>query len=111
MTLDTAPVLRHGALGIASFSVALQMVTVFFLDMAFASYARATGTATPAVNGTIGLILLFAWLLGLIAIGLGIAGLRDKTAKRGFSIAGIVISGAAIALSLSMMILGLSQKA
>jgi len=111
MTLDGAPILRHGALGIASFSVSLQMVTVFFLDMAFAGYARATNTATPGVNGVIGMILLFAWLLGLISIGLGIAGLRDKAAKRGFSIAGIAISGAAIALSLSMMILGLSQRA
>ena len=110
MTLDAAPVLRHGALGIASFSVSLQMVTVFFLDMAFAGYARATSTATPSVNGVIGMILLFSWLLGLISIGLGIAGLRDKTAKRGFSIAGIVISAAAITLSLSMMILGLSQR-
>jgi hypothetical protein len=95
---------------VSSFVVSLLMLTVFFLDMAFAGYARATGTASPIVNGMLGLILFFSWFLGLIAIGMGIAGLRDKTSKRAFSITGIVISGAAIALSLSLMVLGVSQK-
>jgi len=111
MTLDSAPVPRHGALGISSFVVSLLMLTVFFLDMAFSGYAHGSGTATPAVNAMIGIILFFSWILGLIAIGLGIAGLRDKTAKRGFPITGMVISGAVFAVSLGLMVLGLSQKA
>jgi hypothetical protein len=111
MTLDSPPVLRHRALGISSFLVSLLTVTVFVLDMVFAGYAHATGTATPGVNAVIGIMLFFSWFLGLVSIGLGIAGLRDKTAKRGFAIAGMGISGAAITLSLGLMILGLSQKA
>jgi hypothetical protein len=111
MTLDSAPVTRHGALGISSFIVALLMATVFFLDMAFAGYAHASGTSTPGANAVIGLVMFFSWFLGLIAIGLGIAGYRDKTAKRGFSVAGMGISGAAIAVSVGLMVMGLSQKA
>ena len=107
MALDSAPAPRHhGALAVSSFVVSLLMLTVYFLVMAFAGFARATGTATTVVNGTIGLILFFSWFLGLIAIGMGIAALRDKTSKRGFSIAGIVISAGAIALSLGLMFLG-----
>jgi hypothetical protein len=111
MTLDSAPVFRHGALGISSFVVSLLMLSVFFLDMAFSGYAHGTGTATPAVNALIGLILFFSWFLGLIAIGLGIASPRDKTAKRAFPIIGIGISATAITLSLGLMLLGLSQRA
>ena len=111
MTLDSAPVLRHRALGISSFIMALLMVAVLFLDLAFSGYAVATGTATPGVNAMIGIMLFFSWFLGLVSIGLGIAGLRDKTAKRGFSIAGLAISGVAITVSLGLMVLGLSQKA
>jgi len=111
MTLDSAPVLRHGALGIASFIMSLLMATVLFLDLAFSGYAAATGTATPGVNATIGILLFFSWFLGLVSIGLGIAGLRDKTAKRGFSIAGLGISGVAITASVGLMVLGLAQKA
>ena len=111
MTLDAGPALRHSGFGIASFILSLGMATLFILDMAFTAYAHETGTATPAVNGMIGIIMFLAWFLGLISIGLAIAGLRDKTAKRGFPVAGISISGVVFALSLGLMVLGLSQKA
>ena len=111
MTLDTPPVLRHRALGISSFIVSLLMAAVYFLDMAFAGYAHATGTVAPGVTAVVGILLFFSWFLGLVSIGLGIAGLRDKTARRGFAIAGMGISGAAFTVSLGLMILGLSQKA
>lgn len=111
MTLDSAPVLRHGALGISSFAVSLLMVAILFVNLGFAGYATATGTATPGVNALIGIALFFCWFLALIAIGLGIAGYRDKTAKRSLSITGISISAIALVLSLGLMLLGLSQKA
>ena len=111
MTLDAAPVLRHRGLGISSFILSLLTAAMFILDTAFTAYAHETGTATQGVNAVIGIIMFFAWVLGLISIGLGIAGLRDRTAKRAFSITGVSISGVVFALSLGLMVLGLSQKA
>lgn len=111
MSLDGAPVRRHSGLGIASFILSLVMAAILFLNFGVASYTTATGTATPGVNALIGIVLFFCWFLGLVSIGLGIAGTRDKSTKNGFAIAGMGISTAAMTFSLGLMIIGLLHHA
>jgi hypothetical protein len=111
MSSDSAPpATRYGALGISSFVLSLITFVGLFLDVGVAGYASVTGTATRGFNMIVGMIVFLCLFLGLIAIGLGIAGWRDKTSKPGFSIAGIAISAGALVLTGAIMFLGLSQK-
>jgi hypothetical protein len=97
----------HNAFGIVSFSIALIAAAIAVLNYLVGSYA-ATMPATPLLAATIGAVFVLSWFMDILAIGLGIAGARDKTAKRVFSAIGIVVAGATVLLTVMVLLQGLS---
>ncbi len=109
--MDTSQRYRHGALGITSFAVSLVVIVISFLDLIVAGYMKASGQTTDAVNVVVGLVLIFCGLLVVISIGLGIAGLLDRSSKKAFSVLGLCLSIGLLIIIIGIIILGLIIQA
>ena len=102
--MDAAPVLRHGGLGISSFILSVIAAVGLFLAVVVSSYANSIAPTSSGFNKVISLVILLCLFLTLIAIGLGIAGWRDKTSKPGFWAAGLAISSATVAMTVAIVV-------
>lgn len=109
----TAPPLRHSGLGIASFVMAVVMTCVMVVLFAFAGYLEMStpgGVDEDSAGAiTVGLALMASWVLILVSLALGIAGLFVGQRKRVFAILGVVIGGGILLLSIGLMLLGLAM--
>ena len=103
---------RHSGIGIASFVVSIIAgIAMFFLTIA----AGVIEVSTPGgmherspVAIILGLSLLAFWFLSLVALGLGIGGLFQRSRKRLFAILGAVFSAITFMGALLMTLAGLA---
>lgn len=95
-TTDTR---HHGAFGIVSFSLALVAAVIALLAYQMAAYLAAIQLINQLNAAIIGSVFCICWFMDALAIGLGIAGTRDKTTKPVLSTIGIAVAAATILLS------------
>jgi hypothetical protein len=100
---------RHKGLGIASFIIVLFSLVLIFLLFAVAGVLKTQGRSTPEVNMVVGITLFACLFLDLIGVGLGIAGLFDRGAKKAFPVLGIVIGGSVLLLTAALVLIGLKM--
>jgi hypothetical protein len=106
--MDEQLVRRHKGLGIASFIIALLCVVLILLLFGVAGALTASGKATNEMNMMVGLGLFFAWTVDVIGIGLGIAGALDRGSKKVFPVLGLIFGVAILAISVALVLIGLS---
>jgi len=82
---------------------------ILFFGFAAAAYLKVTGEITPGRNIVVGFVLFLGWMLELVAAGLGIAGLFDKSSKKGFPIAGLAIGLSVLVTSIAMIMIGIAK--
>jgi hypothetical protein len=108
MMPDTV-VRRHGGLGVTSFIIGVLSI---FLDVGIfgvAGYMKQSGQQTPNVNMVVGLCILLLLGLCLLGIGLGIGGAADRTSKKGFPIAGIILCTLVLVLTGGLVAVGIAM--
>jgi hypothetical protein len=105
--MDDQVVLRHKGLGIASFVIAIVVLVLVFLLFLIAGVMKTSGAATPTANAVIGSLIFLLWLIDVVGVAIGIAGVMDRTAKKTFPVLGIVIGGAVLVLSIILIVIGL----
>jgi hypothetical protein len=105
--MNDAAVLRHNGLGIASFSVSCAVIFCFFVIVAIAGVLNTTGTATPAANSIVGFSIFLVALVDLVGLGLGIAALFDKTAKKVLPILGLTLGVGGLLIVGALIVIGL----
>jgi hypothetical protein len=98
----TAPRQRNG-FGTASFALAAISMFLFFALSGFATIIHETET----LDGIIGVAMSLIWILNLIGIGLGIAGLAQRSSGKSSSVWGLVLNFAGLALSVTLIAIGL----
>jgi len=108
--MDEQALLRHRGLGIASFIIAMVVLLLIFLVFGVAGALRVSGVKSPAIDVVIGLAAIALWLANLVGIGLGIAGLIDKTSKKTFPILGLVIGAGTLAISVGVVLIGIRMS-
>ena len=108
--MDEQALLRHRGLGIASFIIAMVVLLLIFLVFGVAGALRVSGVKNPAIDVVIGLAAIALWLANLVGIGLGIAGLIDKTSKKTFPILGLVIGAGTLAISVGVVLIGIRMS-
>ena len=94
----------HGAFGIVSFAVAFIAASLGILNYAMLVAVGLLKQDSVLVSATIGSIFQMCWLMDLLAIGLGLAGVRDKTSKPNLSAIGIAIAACTIVLSVIVIV-------
>jgi len=99
--------LRHGALGVTSFVMAVVVLILIIVLFGVAGAMKAAGTATAASNVVVGLGIIVLWVLDLVAIALGIAGALDKTSKKTFPVLGLVLAIGTAVISAGLVVLGM----
>jgi|SRR5580698_6127761 hypothetical protein len=105
--MDDQVALRHKGLGIASFVIAIVVLVLVFLLFLIAGVMKTSGAATPTANAVIGSLIFLLWLIDVVGVAIGIAGVLDRTAKKTFPVLGIVIGGAVLLLSIVLIVIGL----
>ena len=105
--MDDQVALRHKGLGIASFVIAIVVLVLVFLLFLIAGVMKTSGAATPTANAVIGSLIFLLWLIDVVGVAIGIAGVMDRTAKKTFPVLGIVIGGAVLVLSIILIVIGL----
>ena len=108
--MDEQALLRHRGLGIASFIIAMVVLLLILLVFGVAGALRVSGVKSPAIDVVIGLAAIALWLANLVGIGLGIAGLIDKTSKKTFPILGLVIGAGTLAISVGVVLIGIRMS-
>jgi len=101
---------KHSALGIAAFIIAVVAGILMFLAIVVAGVMEA---ATPggihehsAGAVLLGVFIIALWLLDVVAIGLGIAGLVQKDRKKVFPVLGVVFGAATILGTVALAVIG-----
>lgn len=101
---------KHSGLGIASFAISILFGTLLFVLVGIAAYVEATtpggmgetsGTATMLGIGFLGLLAI-----GLVGVGLGIAGLFQPERRKLFSILGLSFSVVAMLAFSGLYVIG-----
>lgn len=90
---------KHKGLGIASFVIAVSFFVLTIVLFGVAGAIRLSGSETPMIDALLGLIIMLFWVVELVAVGLGIGGLFDKSSKKVFPILGVAISGGCVILT------------
>ena len=103
--------MKHSRLGIASFIVSLVTLLLFFLIILIAGvYATNNPGAIEQEMSPflifIGFITIFALLLCLVGIGLGIAGALQKDRKVVFAVLGLIFNAVIFFGAIGLAILG-----
>ncbi len=93
----------HSGLGISSFALGAFSTLSFMLLTGYASAFNETGSA----NAMIGEGMVLVWIINLIGIGLGIAGIARRSSRKTLPILGLVLNLGIVALSVSLMAIGL----
>ncbi len=107
--------MKHSGVGIASFIMSILLGIFMFLLIAIAGLmaAEAGGAMDEESMGAVilGLFLLAALGLEVVAIILGIVGMFQKQRKKVFAILGIVFSGLTLVGVVFLIIVGLAMGA
>jgi len=103
-------VVKHGGLGIASFVISVVVLILVFVLFAIAGIMKPSNPQTmSAINTIIGLVFILLLFMGLIGIGLGVAGAVQKKSKKVFPVLGIVIGTGTLVLSLILVVIGIQM--
>ena len=101
-------------LGITSFVIGIINVVLAFLMFAIVATAVITEPHTLHEDSPIlliiGLIVIACLLMGLIGIGLGVAGMLISNPRKVFAIFGTVINTGVVAVILAIIGLGLAKE-
>jgi hypothetical protein len=101
---------RHSGLGIAAFILSLCGGILLFLLIVVAGYAEMTtpGGLDESAPATVllGLALLGAGLMEVVALALGIAGVLQRDRRKVFAILGMVFSAGTLLGTAGLMVLG-----
>jgi len=103
--------MKHSRLGIASFimSIVIGVLVLVTIVTAGVMQVSTPGGMDENAPTTILIGLAILLLLGLVAIGLGIAGVFQKDCKKVFAILGLVFSTGIIIGTVALMIIGNSM--
>jgi hypothetical protein len=108
IALDSQAALRPGVgLGISSFVLGAITTLSFIFLVVCAGVAHNNGTATPAFNTMIGASLMLVWIVNLIGVGLGIAGVVQRSSNKTFPILGLVLNFGILVLGAALVAAGL----
>lgn len=106
--MDEQVVLKHGGLGIASFTISVIVLILIFALIAVAAFMKTSNVPVrSAANAIVGLFFILLLFTDLIGIGLGIAGAIQKKSKKVFPVLGIVIGTGTIVMAGLLMMIGL----
>ena len=94
-------------LGISSFALGAIGTLSFMLLAGYASVIHNTGSTTPAVNTMIGEGMVLVWIINLIGIGLGIAGVVQRASRKTLPILGLVLNFGILTLGAAIVTVGL----
>lgn len=112
-TTEQAP-LKHSGWGIASFvtGIAAGLLLVVLVVVAGVMQASTPGGIDESSASAIivGLGIMGACVLGLVAIGLGIAGLVQKRRRKLFAVLGVVLPVAELLGIVLLMVIGLMAE-
>jgi hypothetical protein len=101
---------KHSALGITSFVLSLLVGLLVFGVMVVAGIleARRPGgmPEDSPVTILVGLVIIGAMMLDLLAVVLGIVGLVQKDTKKVFAILGLIISALTLFGTIGLIIIG-----
>jgi hypothetical protein len=102
---------RNTRLGVASFVISVVAGALFFVACGYMVYLELITPGALQDNSSsktvlLGLSLIGLFLLELLAVGLGIAGILQKESKKSLAVLGTVFSGVAILLFVAAVILG-----
>ncbi len=106
-----ASIRAHTGLGIASFITGMFCLVLTVGLFGYAGVMTNAGKATPELNMILGFGIFFAWFVGVIGIGLGIAAALDRSSKKVFPVLGLVFSIGILLLSVTLVVIGLAMKA
>ena len=109
--MDLAIERKHRGLGIASFVIALSFLVLIVVLFAVAGAVKLSGAESPAIDAAVGLIMILFWVCQLVALGLGTAGLFDKSSKKAFPVLGVLISGLCVVFTAAAVGYGIYAKA
>ena len=105
---------RHSGLGIASciagIAIGFVMLGLFLSAHAVRETAAKPGVETTPIAYFVALSVVAAFVLNLVAIGLGIAGLLQKDRKRVFAILGTITSLLALVGAIAILIIANTQQ-
>jgi len=105
---------KYSRLGIASFILSIVSGISMFMTFVVAGIAEASTPGgideTSMVAILIGLSLFGAIGLTLIALGLGIGGLVQKSRKKIFAILGTVFSSLTVLLTVGVLVIGVAME-
>jgi hypothetical protein len=94
-------------LGIIAFTISLVSILIFALTVYVATSFQMTPTTSSQLQLIVGFVGVVGVFLELIAIGLGIGGLFQKS-KKSLSVAGISIASATLLVLLGLALIGMA---
>jgi len=102
--------LRHSGLGIASFVISLVSAVTIFLVFVIIRAKAASGPfyVSDDAAAAIGLVWIACLLAALVALGLGIAGIKQKWRNNVFAIVGTVISAVTTVVMVVLLAVGMT---
>src|SRR5262249_33870227 len=108
--MDEQVVLKHGGLGIASFTISVIVLVLIFALFAVAGLLRAANVPMGgAINTIVGLAVILLLFTGLIRVGLGIAGAIERKPKKSFPAWGMFTGTATIEMPAFVVMIGLKR--
>lgn len=106
--------LRHSGLGISAFVLSVVAGLVLCITTFIAGYMQATtpGGVDQRAAATVltGLVMMTGMFMALVAGGLGVVGMFQKTRRRLFAVLGTVFSAAQLLLLVALMFIGLAAR-
>ena len=105
---------KHSGFGIASFIMSIIVgisMFVVFIVAGVLEVSTPGGLKDSSEKAMmIGLLAILCLLLDLVALGLGIAGIREQDKKKVFAILGTIFSSATILVTILLIIAGTVMK-
>jgi len=98
----------QSALGITSLAIAI--INIPFISILFLVAAFDSSGPNSAATMILGFLIIGSLFFDLVAIGLGVAGILQKTRNRIYAIIGTVLASSAFVITFSVIALGLTQK-
>ena len=102
-------VLKHSRLGVASFVISLVTFVVEVIVIVLAGVLEIEGqmSETSSAVVIVGMLIMLGMFANLVGVGLGIAAVVQKKAKKLFGILGLIFNSCLILLILGLMIIGI----
>ncbi|MBI4329764.1 MAG: hypothetical protein HY673_00610 [Chloroflexi bacterium] len=102
---------KHSGFGTASFIISMVMGIFLAGDLLVAGILVARKTPDDSLALIIVGLFMFVAMFGcLVGVGLGIAGVVDRTRRKVFSVLGLILNSALILVIATVLIVGLAAK-